>query len=191
MAEDDKIIEISGPLLALLSFCCYWLSFRFNALVGPWAEYAPGVSLLFLPAGVKLVALLVAGGWGVLGLGLAALMMAKGIWTDGNLFALIGNIVVWLGVPYLLIESLLRWKSVKRDLSNLTFPFLLLIVVVVTSLSSIANSAYAVAAHGRKSDDLLPSALAMAVGDFVGAGLMLLVLMCAITLLQRRRMAKR
>lgn len=171
--------------MALVTFCAYWLSFRVNALVSPWAEYAPGASLIFLPAGVKLVALLVAGGWGALGLAAAAALMASDIWTTANFYELIGNIVVWLGVPYVIVESVLRIQGVKRDLSNLTFTPLLFILVAVTVVGSAASSAYAVFAHGRKSDDYLAAASAMAVGDFVGAGLMLILAISVLKLLKK------
>jgi hypothetical protein len=187
MAERNLLVACGGPLLALASFAAYWASFRLNTVITPWLEYAPGASLLFLPAGVKLVALFVAGGWGVLGLGLAALLMAAEVWTGAKLTALVGNIVVWLGVPYLLIEWLLRLQHIRRDLSNLTVPSLLLIAIAVAVLGSAANSAYAVWVHGRSGDDYLAAALAMAVGDFVGQGLMLMLMMLVLVRLQRKR----
>ncbi len=173
--------------MAVATFCCYLLSFQVNSLFSPWVEYAPGASLVFLPAGVKLVALLVAGGWGALGLAVAAVLMAADVWTAAGAYELLGNIVVWLGVPYMIIESVLRIQGVKRDLSNLTFAPLLFITVAATVVGSAASSAYAVFAHGRKIDDYLATASAMAVGDFVGAGLMLMLTISALKLLKKTR----
>jgi|GEM_PF-739645 len=182
MTDQIRHPEFSGPLLALISFGAYWASFRLNGLISPWTEYAPGVSLVFLPAGVKLVALLVAGGWGLLGLASAALLMATDVWTQSGIGELAGNIAVWLGVPYLVVELMLRVLDVDRDLGNLRFWPLLLIVATATAAGSFASSAYAVAFHGRQETDYLGAALAMLLGDVVGAGLVVILAVAALQL---------
>lgn len=188
MTDQPRFNEVSGLLLALLSFAAYWASFRINAALAVWTEYTSGVSIVFLPAGVKLVALLVAGGWGLLGLAAAALMMASEVWSQSGMVELLGNIVVWLGVPWLVVELTLRWLGVHRDLRNLTFWKLVLVASVATAAGSFATSAYAVAFHGRDQEDWVGAALAMLLGDFVGAGLVLIVAVAGLQLLKRRRM---
>lgn len=184
MTDNDHGTELSGPLLALLSFAAYWASFRLNGLVGAWTEYAPGVSLIFLPAGVKLVALLVAGGWGLLGLAAAALWMATEVWAQSGAGELLGNIAVWLGVPFLVVELMLKLLGVHRDLRNLGFWQLVLVALGATTASSFASSAYAVMFHGRHETDWLGSALAMLLGDIVGTGLVVIVGMTALQVLR-------
>lgn len=166
----------------LVCFVAYWASFELNAMLSPWFEYLPGVSLLFLPAGVKLVALLVAGVWGVLGVGLAGLWMAAGVWQDAQWLPLLGNIVVWLGVPYFVIVLLMRLLGVARDLSNLRYLTLLFMAVVAILAQSLAGNLYAMLAHGRSASEVLPATFAMAVGDLVGAGIVLSVMMGLLTL---------
>lgn len=186
MTDNDRHAAFSGPWLALLSFVAYWASFRINALITPWTEYGPGVSLVFIPAGVKLVALLVAGGWGLLGLAGAALWMAAEVWVQSGVGELVGNIAVWLGVPFVVVELMLRLLGIQRDLSNLTFWPLLMIGTAATAASSFASSAYAVGFHGRQEADWMGSALAMLLGDIVGAGLVVIVGMTALQLLRPR-----
>lgn len=182
MLDHRHPFDTTGPLLMALCFLAYWASFKLNGWLLPWFDYLPGVSLVFLPAGVKLVSMLVAGVWGVLGVGLAGLWMAAGVWQDAQWLPLLGNIVVWLGVPYLVLVLLMRVLGVARDLSNLRYLTLLFMAVVAILVQSLASNLYAMLAHGRSAAELLPATLAMAVGDVVGAGIVLSLMMLALTL---------
>lgn len=176
-----------GLGLAAVCAVVYLLSFELMSLMPAWLEYAPGVSLLFLPAGVKLVALLVAGGWGLLGLAAAGLWTAADVWSSATWLALAGNVLVWLAIPYLVIRALLRWMGVHADLSNLSYLRVLGIGLAAILASSAAATAYAVVAHGAPLTQAGARTLAMALGDFVGAGVMLGLFVAALNLVQAAR----
>ncbi len=179
--------KMSGPLLAIFSFAAYQLAFRVNALVSPWSEYAPGVSLVFIPAGVKLIALLVAGWWGLAGLAVAALLMASEVWSQAGWSDLVGNIIVWLGVPFVVVELSIRWLKVRRDLKNLTFLKFAFIATAATLIGGLASAMYAVAVHGQNTKELVALSLAMALGDMIGIGLIMILVLGSLSLLERLR----
>ena len=187
VVEDSTRGTATGLGLAAVCGVVYLLSFELMALLPAWLEYAPGVSLFFLPAGVKLVALLVAGGWGLLGLAAAGLWTAADIWDGASLPALLGNIVVWLGIPYLVIRAMMRWMGIHADLSNLSYLRVMGICLAAIVATSAAATAYAVLAHGVPLAEAGARTAAMALGDFAGAGVMFALLMAVLNLLQAGR----
>jgi hypothetical protein len=152
-----------------------------------WLEYAPGVALFFLPAGVKLVALLVARAWGLLGIATAGLWTAAGVWQSAEWMALLGNVVVWVGLPYLVIHLMLRWMNIHADLSNLSYLRVMGICLAATLASSVVGNAYAVWTHTQPLADLWGRAMAMALGDFLGAGVLFALLIGGLNLVQAGR----
>lgn len=187
VVEDKSRGAAAGLGVAAVCAGVYLLSFELMALLPDWLAYAPGVSLFFLPAGVKLVALLVAGGWGLLGLAAAGLWTAADIWDGASLPALLGNIVVWLGIPYLVIRAMMRWMGIHADLSNLSYLRVMGICLAAILASSAAATAYAVLAHGAPLPQAGARTLAMALGDFAGAGVVFALLIGVLNLMQAGR----
>lgn len=178
---------VSGFAVAVFCALAYLMSFKLMAWLPSWLEYAPGVALFFLPAGVKLVALLVARSWGLLGIAAAGLWTAAGVWERADGLALLGNVAVWVGVPYLVILWSLRWMSIHADLSNLSYLRVMGICLAATAASSVAGNVYAVWTHAQPLPDLWARAAAMAVGDFLGAGVLFALLIGGLNLLQAGR----
>jgi hypothetical protein len=56
--------------LALATFCglVYYAAFFLQTMISPWVNYTQGIDWLFIPAGIKLVAFMIAGVWGFLGI---------------------------------------------------------------------------------------------------------------------------
>jgi len=178
---------VSGFAVAGLCALVYLLSFELMAWLPDWLEYAPGVALFFLPAGVKLVALLVARAWGLLGIATAGLWTAAGVWQSAEWMALLGNVVVWVGLPYLVIHLMLRWMNIHADLSNLSYLRVMGICLAATLASSVVGNAYAVWTHTQPLADLWGRAMAMALGDFLGAGVLFALLIGGLNLVQAGR----
>lgn len=178
---------VSGFAVAGLCALVYLLSFELMAWLPDWLEYAPGVALFFLPAGVKLVALLVARAWGLLGIAAAGLWTAAGVWQSAEWMALLGNVVVWVGLPYLVIHLMLRWMNIHADLSNLSYLRVMGICLAATLASSVVGNAYAVWTHTQPLADLWGRAMAMALGDFLGAGVLFALLIGGLNLVQAGR----
>jgi hypothetical protein len=177
----------TGLAVAALCALAYLLSFELMDWLPAGLQYAPGVALFFLPAGVKLVALLVARAWGLLGIAAAGVWTAADVWQSAGWLALLGNVVVWVGVPYLVIHLMLRWMKIHADLSNLSYLKVMAICLAAILATSVAGTAYAVWAHGQPLADLWARAVAMALGDFLGAGVVFALLIGVLNLLQAGR----
>ena len=178
---------VTGLAVAGLCALAYLLSFELMNWLPAWLQYAPGVALFFLPAGVKLVALLVARAWGLLGIVAAGVWTAADVWESADWIALLGNVVVWVGIPYVVIHLMLRWMKIHPDLSNLTYLRVMGICMAATVASSVAGNVYAVWTHDQPLVDLWARAAAMALGDFLGAGVLFALLIAALNLLQAGR----
>ena len=177
----------TGFAVAGLCALAYVLSFELMNWLPEWLEYAPGVALFFLPAGVKLVSLLVARAWGLLGIAAAGLLTAADVWQSADRWALLGNVLVWVGMPYVVISLMLRWMKIHADLSNLTYLRVMGICLAATLASSVAGNAYAVWTHTQPLADLWARAMAMALGDFLGAGVLFALLIGCLNLMQAGR----
>lgn len=163
--------QIEGVLLSLFFGVAYYITFFIQGALAPFVEYAQGIAWVFIPAGIKLVAFMVAGGWGFLGIAVVGLITAFDVWHGVNFMVHIGNIAVWAGVPYLTYRGIARLLGVGSDLRNLQYWHVLVIAFVTTMTSSIGSSLYQWMLHGRGANETASASLAMAIGDFCGIGL--------------------
>jgi hypothetical protein len=178
---------VTGLSVAALCAFAYLLSFELMTRLPAWLEYAPGVALFFLPAGVKLVSLLVARSWGLLGIAAAGMWTAADVWQSADWSTLLGNVAVWVGIPYLVIRLMLRWMDIQADLSNLSYLRVMAICLAATVTSSVAGNAYAVWSQTQPLAELWARAVAMALGDFLGAGVLFALLIGGLNLVQAGR----
>lgn len=177
--------SVSLALALSALFCLIYLaSFELNAWLFSEEVYAQGVAWVFLPAGIKLLAVLVGRWWGLLGVALAGLWVTHSeVWSSGDWLAHFGNISVWLVLPFLVITVLIKHWQLEPDLSNLSYERLFVINAVFTSVAAVGSSAYAWWVYDRRDADAVAAAIAMAVGDFVGTILVMgLVLACVLAL---------
>lgn len=173
-------------LISALFFIAYWSAFKLQNVISTELEYTQGVSLVFLPAGVKLLAILLGGVWGLVGVALAAYVLAIEVWNHSSVFDNITHIVAWLILPYMAIKVLLFKWGVSADLAELTYPRLLVLTLVFTSVGAVTTRLHAVMVYNSDAEILQTSMLAMAFGDFVGVGIVV-GLTVGVGLLARRR----
>ena len=178
-----------GLLLSGLSGLGFFLVYQVNELFEPWSEYGQGVNLLFLPAGIKHVAVLIAGPWGALGCCVSLFILALDFWhgtPTGQIatYSLISTGATWLGI----ILSL-RMLGVDADLTRLKFIHLPLMDLVTTAIHGFTTNAY-FTLTGMKSGDFLVHSLAMMVGDFTGSLVVLSLLWLALLWIRRKMTPK-
>lgn len=174
--------QLMAPHLGLiaLSFALSRLTYELHELVTPYVVYTQGVDLLFLPAGVKLVLIMVAGWRGALGCGLALLSLSTRFWPDLEPVWLVLYSTLSVGMTWLVVCVMLRHMALGPTLEGLSFWELVQIDMLNTLLHGIAVNGYFWALGLRSSETFWPAALAMTLGDFLGAGvIMLLVLLAA------------
>ena len=69
-------------LLSGLFGLLYFGAFSLSSTLDLVDSYAPGISLVFLPAGIKLIAALVSGFWGFLGTVVALALVSPEFWPE-------------------------------------------------------------------------------------------------------------
>lgn len=174
--------QLMAPHLGLiaLSFTLSRLTYELHELVTPYVAYTQGVDLLFLPAGVKLVLVMVAGWRGAVGCGLSLLSLSTRFWPDLEPIWLLLYSALSVGMTWLVVCFMLKRMALGPMLEGLSFWELVQIDMLNTLLHGIAVNGYFWALGLRSSETFWSAALAMTLGDFLGAGvIMLLVLLVA------------
>jgi hypothetical protein len=159
--------------LSALSFLAYVLTFKLTASLPDIFKYAGWIYLVFLPAGTKLVCIMLFGIWGTIGDALALYWMATQFLPDGSpgLWAIFS--VTSSFMTFVAIRFAMRTFAIRPDLGNLQFwqlPFLSLIgagihgfitILVMVKIGLIHHAEY------------WSSSFAIITGDFVGIFLVL------------------
>ena len=149
----------------------------------PGLSYAPGVALIFFPAGVRTLAVLVFGWRGALGVAIGTLITYLWFFDDlhetVNLF---NGVMLALasGFSALLVFKLVQWwQRIPTDLHNLRLKHILIIVIsqglLSATLHQLIYHAFVLSPFYKTQtlDVCLQSWLAMAVGDTLGSMLLL------------------
>jgi hypothetical protein len=178
---------IEKLLICALFGGLYLLLFRLSSTLNLVDSYAPGISLVFLPAGVKLVAALTSGAWGVLGTVLALAFVTPEFWP---------NEPAWFYVLYpslsgfstlAMVVLMKRLLHIHDDLHGLR----LLHVPVIDLFSTVFHGAVVnglfVWLDMPLGHEFLTRALAMSVGDFVGSLILLLAFVLGFKVYEAKR----
>ena len=167
-------------IFAVLYYVAFW--FQTHWLVD--LDFVQGVSLLFLPAGIKMLSIVVGGAWGIGGVFLTSIMLSHLVWGDhGFIYALLAQIV-WAGAPYLTYQILKRQLHIDDMLLSLKGSHIALIAVAISVTSSLADRSFRYAAGQVQENMFNASVWAMVLGDVGG---IVLVLSLAALLVQRLR----
>ena len=181
----SSLWQLMAPHLGLiaLSFTLSRLTYELHELVTPYVAYTQGVDLLFLPAGVKLVLIMVAGWRGALGCGLSLLSLSTRFWPDLEPVWLLLYSALSVGMTWLVVSVMLRRMALGPTLEGLSFWELVQIDMLNTLLHGIAVNGYFWSLGLRSSETFWSAALAMTLGDFLGAGVIMLVVLLAARLI--------
>lgn len=178
------LLQLQGPALAILAAILYYLTYRFNELFDVWFLYAQGINLVFLPAGIKHLAILVAGPWGAWGCFVSLFILANEFWlgvppAQIAIYSLISTGATWVG-----IVLCLRTLGINRDLHNIRFIHLPLIDLATTFFHGFITNIFFIIG-GMKLDHFMSNALAMMVGDYIGSFIILTLLWLMISYSKR------
>jgi hypothetical protein len=164
-----------GLLLAVVCGMAYLLSFYLNTHVIQAQTVFTGVALFYLPAGVKLMAIMVARYWGALGLWAANFLHTVTGWDGIAPIDAFGMSIVWIGTTFAVVMAWARFVGLRPDLKNLTFQAFLWINLLAALVHGMLFNTYMVMIGFRDSHEWLSSAKAMALGDFLGSGALMLM----------------
>lgn len=152
------------------------LLFELNHWLFSFVEQTPFISWVFLPAALRVVAVLLLGWRGVAGLFLGALLTNHpelGV----NLLEALALSTLSAGAPWLAVVCARRWLRIAPDLAGLSFWQLFTLATIGALISASVHNAYfsVQSASHRWVDGIVP----MFVGDMVGT-LMVLYLSAAV-----------
>lgn len=167
-------------LIAVISALVYGLAFWLNDVFTSWLLFKQGVALIYLPAGVKLLALLI-GGWpAAVGVGLTWWALSFGFWPQLSAPVLLGAAAISAGSTWLVLHVWLRVWRMGRDLKHLNFSRLLWLDASASVIHGWLMNGYYFGVGARELSEVPSTAWGMALGDFMGSGLTLLGLIMAL-----------
>jgi hypothetical protein len=153
---------------AVASGVLFSLSFRLNQFFDAQFVYSAGISLLFLPAGVKLLAVLV-GRWpAIIGLLVVGIYLGTGIWPDKPMSSIVYFAFVSLMTYPMAAFGLMRLLHIRQDLRNLRYHHIVLLSVAASVLNGVVHNWLYLAQGVTTRDELWHKSAAMALGDFMG-----------------------
>jgi hypothetical protein len=173
--------------VAVAAFLLFVGSFKVNQLLDGYFLYGAGVSLLFIPAGVKLLCILLGGLPALIGLYFAGVYVAAILWSNmptvsRMMLALIA--VCFYGVAVYWVTHLLKIKS---DLSNLKYWH----IIVLSATTSLAHGWGLATAYISQDiatfQNVVPETLAIALGDFLGCFVVVMLFNFTIGLIKKVR----
>ena len=191
LGDPARLSLMQGLVLALGIGLLYMATTWFNRHVIQAQDIFTGVSIFFLPAGVKLMALLVARHWGALGLLGSNFFMSLLEWQAVPWPTLLLMAVAWVGIAWAVVEVMLRLMRLPADLSGMRFTHFMAIDAGTAIIHALMYNALLLLTGLRAHADYLSAVTGMALGDFLGSGafaLLLIALMGSFRLCQGRRL---
>lgn len=160
-------------LMVLASLILYFVSLEITKLSPEILIHDQWIYLVFLPAGVRLLSIMLFGAWGAIGDCIALLISAAGILPDQH-------ISVWLSfatssslASLLAIRLTMKQLQINLDLSNLQYwqiPVLSLVSNLIHAFVTQFTLSYFLQ---KQFHFYVRDSLAMALGDFIGTMLII------------------
>ncbi|MEK9689855.1 MAG: hypothetical protein VW276_09550 [Burkholderiaceae bacterium] len=163
----------------------YFLLYQVQVKVLSDFDFLPMASILFIPAGIKFLAMVVGQGPGVVGIALGFALVEINAGKTLDLTAFLTHVLLWLVLPYALLRGYLAKSDLKNDLTALTTyqPFVMGVIVSLTS--SLGTQLYFFGLHDPQYP-VLKGVWSMTIGDLSGIFLSL-----AFVVAMRRVFARR
>ena len=176
------MLNFEHVAMAIAAGLAFQLSFGLTGMLDGYFAYAQGISLLFLPAGVKLLFVLVGRIPALIGLTVMAAYAAVGDWVDHPMWMPISFAVVAQANYYLAIYWVMRGLKIDQGLGNLRYWH----VVVLSLAASVTNGVIHNVLYWTEGvslpEDFMARSAAMSLGDFMGCFVIVGVFHAALTL---------
>lgn len=184
-----RLLEIRWSHLAtaVASGLLFGLSFRVNQYFDEQFVYSAGISLLFLPAGVKLLAVLVGHLPAIVGLFVAGIYLGIGIWPDQSMATIVYFAFVSLMTYPIAAFGLMKLMHIRKDLSNLRYWHIVLLSLAASIFNGIVHNLIYVTQGVTSSEELWHKCAAMALGDFMGCFLVVALFHATTSVLRSMR----
>jgi glucose-6-phosphate-specific signal transduction histidine kinase len=165
MPTQIRLLDITIALVSGLAFISSW---EFNHFFDSYFVYAPGISFLFIPAGVKLMSVLLGRLPAVFGLLIASVYTGTTLWTDMQMPAIYYFALVSVLSYPISAYIVMRLLDIHRELSNLQYWHIVVLSLAASVLNGVAHNVVYIWQGVTATEEILQKALAMAIGDFFG-----------------------
>jgi predicted permease len=180
-------VRWSHVAIAVASGLLFSLSFRLNQYFDEQFVYSAGISLLFLPAGVKLLAVLIGRLPAIVGLLVVGIYLGTGIWPDRSMTSVIYFAIVSLMTYPIAAFGLMRLLHIRHDLSNIRYHHIVLLSLAASVLNGIVHNLLYITQGVTASEELWQKSAAMALGDFMGCFVVVALFHAATGVLRKMR----
>lgn len=161
-------IDSSHVAAAVIAFVLFTVSHKVSGFLHLTMHYSVGVSLIYIPAGVKLLCLLVGGVPASIGLIASSLFLNYLQWTDSYSLSMLSFGIVGVLSYGLAVYLVCRQFRIKPDLSNLNYLHIVTLSIAASVLNGVGQN-FAYLAQGVAPEEaLIARSAAMAFGDFLG-----------------------
>jgi hypothetical protein len=161
-------VRWSHIAIAVISGILFSLSFRLNQFFDGQFVYSAGISLLFLPAGVKLLAVLVGRLPAIVGIMVVSVYLGAGIWPDKAMTAVVYFAFVSLMTYPIAAFGVMHVFRIHKDLTNLRYHHIVWLSLAASVLNGVVHNLLYLTQDVTASEELWRKSAAMALGDFMG-----------------------
>ena len=165
--------HIKNSSVVLISALVYLLFFYLNKLFFASYEFSYGVNWIFIPSGIQLLLVLVAGVYGAIGIFLASVVIGLQNYYLDSVFLTLITAFISGSSPLLARKICFDFLGVNKNLRNITFSLIVKMSLIFGLISASLHQVWFF--YNNKSDDVLNSLLVMFSGDIAGTMLVLLI----------------
>jgi hypothetical protein len=154
--------------IACVSFFLFVFSFEINQFFDSFAAYAPGINLIFLPAGFKLLCVLLGGEAAAVGLLISSVYVSLRVWDHTAVLQMVYFACAGVGSYYVTVLVVKKLMRIDDTLGNLRYLHIVILSAAVSVMNGALHNVVYVWQDKVKADDFLSNAFAMMMGDFLG-----------------------
>ena len=192
LVSSEQLAGIKIRLALIMLSAVLWAGFWFlNSWLLSDLDYATGISLIYFPAGVRLLIVLVFGVWGALGIALSNPLLFIHAFGQQSIVELLLNSLIAGFVPLFVARACQRILGIGQSLENLRAVHLPLIALAVSIVTPLAFNLMFSVYELKPFASLAQNISAMALGDFLGCMFTLIIAKIGLSVMRRMGVIKR
>jgi hypothetical protein len=180
-------LHLTDLAMVAAAFLMFVGAFQLNQHLDNYMLYAPGVSLIFIPAGVKLLAILVGRVPAIVGLFIASIYASTGLWGDLQTISLYFFAVASVFSYAVAAYGVMKWLGIHPDLYNLRYWHIVILSLAASVLNGIVHNVAYLMEGVTAVEAQWGNSAAMALGDFLGCFLVVSLFHTCTLLLSKKQ----
>lgn len=176
-----------NAMLVLTSGVLWSLTWLANDRLMAGLQVAPGIDLIFLPAGFRLLLVLIFGFWGALGIALADPLMFLQAFGSGDAVEIFVNALISGFAPYLTVKAFCGAAGIRSSLLQLRPIHLPLLALSVSVVAPLLFNLHFIFRGREPASEFVSNFAAMSMGDFLGCFLVIGLVRLGLAVAHRRQ----